>query len=54
MERITTEDGGFIPALYLEFVDVFSKPKAEILAPHCSIDHAIHLEPGFKLSYGRI
>jgi len=54
MERISTDDGGFIPAVYSEFVDVFSKAKAETLAPHRSIDHAIDLEPGFKLPYGRI
>jgi hypothetical protein len=35
-------------------VDVFSKTKAETLAPHCPIDHAIDLEPGFKIPYGRI
>jgi len=35
-------------------VDVFSKTKAETLAPHRPIDHAIDLEPGFKIPYGRI
>jgi hypothetical protein len=54
MERISTDDGGFIPAVYSEFVDVFSKAKEETLAPHRSIDHAIDLEPGFKLPCGRI
>jgi hypothetical protein len=54
MERISTDDGGFIPVVYSEFMDVFSKAKAETLAPHRSIDHAIDLEPGFKLPYGRI
>jgi len=54
MERIATDDGGFIPAVYSEFVYVFSKAKEETLAPHRSIDHAIDLEPGFKLLYGRI
>ena len=54
MERISTDDGGFIPVEYLEFVDIFSKAKAETLALHRSIDHAINLEPGFKLPYGRI
>jgi len=42
------------PAVYSEFVDVFSKAKAETLVLHHSIDHAIDLEPGFKLPYGRI
>jgi hypothetical protein len=54
MERISTDDGGSIPAVYSELVDVFSKAKPETLALHRSIDHAIDLEPGFKLSYGRI
>jgi len=54
MERISTDDGGFIPAVYSEFVAVFSKAKSETLAPHRSIDHAIDLEQGFKLPYGRI
>jgi len=49
-----TANGGFIPAVYSEFFDVFSKPNAETLAPHYSIDHAIALEPGFKLPCGRI
>jgi len=35
-------------------VDVFSKAKAETLAPYRSIDQAIDLEPGFKLPDGRI
>jgi len=35
-------------------VDVFSKTKAETLAPHRPIDHAIDLEPGFKIPYGWI
>jgi len=35
-------------------VDVFSKTKAETLAPHRPIDHAIDLEPGFKIPYGQI
>jgi hypothetical protein len=35
-------------------VEVFSKAKAETLPPHRPIDHAIDLEPGFKLRYGRI
>jgi len=35
-------------------VEVFSKEKAEILPPHRSTDHAIDLEPGYILPYGRI
>ena len=54
MERISTDDGGFIPVVYSGFADVFSRAKAETLAPHRSIDNAIDLEPGFKLPYGPI
>jgi hypothetical protein len=54
MESISTDDGGFIPAVYSQFVDMFSKAKADSLSLHRSIDHAIDLEPGFKLPYGRI
>jgi len=35
-------------------VDVFSKTKAETLAPNRPIDHAIDMEPGFKIPYGWI
>jgi len=54
MERISTDHGGSIPTVYSECVGVFSAAKAETLAPHRSIDHAIDLEPGFTLPYGRI
>jgi len=49
-----TDDGGHIPATYGEFVEVFSKDKVETLPPHRSTDHAIDLEPGYNLPYGRI
>jgi len=32
-------------------VDVFFTTKAETLAPHCPIDHAIDLELEFEISY---
>ena len=48
---VLTDDGGHIPAKYQEFVEVFSKAKAETLPPHRSIDHAI--DPRHKLPYGR-
>jgi hypothetical protein len=48
-ERTITDDERFIPTKYSEFMDVFSKVKADTLAPHRSIDHAIDLEPVFKL-----
>jgi len=51
---VPTDDGGYIPAKYSEFVEVFSKAKAEALPPHQSIDHEIDLESGYKLPYGRI
>jgi hypothetical protein len=51
---IRTDDGGYIPDKYSEFVEVFSKTKADTLAPHRAIDHAIDLEPGSKIPYGRI
>jgi hypothetical protein len=54
LERVCTDDGGYIPAKYLEFVEVFSKTKAEKLAQHQPIDHAIDIEPGYQLPYGRI
>jgi hypothetical protein len=44
--RVCTDDGGYIAAKYSEFMEVFSKTRADTLAPHCSIDHAIDLEPG--------
>jgi hypothetical protein len=52
--RVCTDRGGYIPAKYSEFVKVFSKTKAETLAPHRTINHAIDLEPGWKIQYGRI
>jgi hypothetical protein len=50
---VPTDNGNFIPAKYSEFMDVFRKTKAEMLAPRRPIDHAIDLEPGFKIPYGR-
>jgi hypothetical protein len=54
MERISTDDGCFIPQVHSEFMDIFCEAIAETLAPHHSIDHTIHLEPGIKLLYGQI
>jgi hypothetical protein len=39
---------------YHDYVDVFSKDRAETVAPHRPIDHTIDLEPGFNLPYGQI
>jgi len=50
-KMVPTDDGGHIPATYGEFVEVFSKEKAETLPPHWSTDHAIDLEPGYNLPY---
>jgi len=52
--RVCTDDGGYIPSKYSELVEVSSKTKADTLAPHRSIDHAIDLEPGCKIPYGWI
>jgi hypothetical protein len=51
---VPTDDGGHIPAIYGDFVEVFSNAKAETLPPHRSTDHSIDLEPGYYLPYGRI
>jgi hypothetical protein len=51
---VLTDDGVRIPSQYRNFVEVFSKTKAETLPPHRPVDHAIDLEPGYKLPYGRI
>jgi len=53
-KTVPTDDGGHILAIYKDFVEVFSKAKAETLPPHLSTDHAIDLEPGYNLPYGRI
>jgi hypothetical protein len=39
---------------FKDHVDVFSKDRAVTLAPHRTIDHAIDLEPGFNIPWGRI
>jgi len=46
---VPTDDGGHIPAIYGEFVEVFSQDQVETLPPHRSTDHAIDLEPGYNL-----
>jgi len=51
VEMVTTDDGGHIPAQYQEFVQVFSKEKAETLPQHRLIDHAINLERDQKLTW---
>jgi len=54
VEMVTTDDGGRIPAQYQQFVEVFSKKKAETLPPHRQIDHPIDHEPDYKLPFWRI
>jgi len=39
-----TPDLSNVPSKYHEFADVFSKTKAEVLAPHCPYDLKINLE----------
>jgi hypothetical protein len=51
---VFTENRVRIPTQYHDFVEVFSKTKAETLPPHRPVDHAIDLVPGYKLPYGRI
>jgi len=53
-KMVPTDNGGHIPALYGDLMGVFSKDKAETLPPYRSTDHAIDLEPGYNLTYGRI
>jgi len=36
---------------YKDYVDVVSKDRAETLAPHQPMDHAINLEPDVNLPY---
>jgi hypothetical protein len=48
------DDGNRILSTYREFFDIFSKKEAKTLPPHRSTDHAIDLETGTKLPYGRI
>lgn len=43
----------FRKAIYGDCVEVFSKAMAETLPPHRLIDHAIDLEPGYNVPYGR-
>lgn len=43
-----------IPSCYHDFADVFSKAKADELPPRRSYDHAVELEPGSTVPYGRI
>jgi hypothetical protein len=51
---VPTDDGRHIPAIYRDFVEVFSKDNAETLPPHRSTNHAIDFQPGYNLPYGRI
>jgi hypothetical protein len=52
--QVQADDGSWIPSAYREFLGIFSKKEAETLPPHRSTDHAIDLEMGTKLPYGRI
>jgi len=49
-----TPDLSNVPSKYYEFTNVFSKTKAEILAPHCSYDLQINLEEGAQSLVGPI
>jgi len=50
---VCTDDRGYITAKYFQFVEVFSKTKAETVAPHLSIDDTIDIEPSYQLPYQR-
>jgi hypothetical protein len=52
--KLQADDGSWILSAYRDFLDIFSKKKAEPLPPHRPTDHAIDLEPGTELPYGRI
>jgi len=39
---------------YIDYVDEFTKDRADTAAPHRPIDHAIDLELDFNLPYGQI
>ena len=54
LDAVKTDDGCEIPATYAEFLDVFSKKGGETLPPHRDTDHAIEIEDGAKLPFGRI
>ena len=49
-----TPDLSNVPSKYHEFADVFSKTKAEVLAPHYSYDLKINLEEGAQPLVGSI
>jgi len=53
VEMVTTDDGGRIPAKYQEFVEVCGKKMAETLPLQRQIDHAMDLDPDYKLPYGQ-
>jgi hypothetical protein len=52
--KVKADDSSWIPSTYRDFLDIFSKKKAEMLLSHRLTDHAIHLELGTKLPYGQI
>jgi len=51
---VPTQDGGHIPAIFGEFVEVFSQATAETLLSPRLTDHGIELEPSYNLPYGQI
>ena len=51
---VPTDDGGHIPAIYGELIEVVSKAKAVTVLLHWSTDHAIDVEPGYNLPYVQI
>jgi hypothetical protein len=44
-KMVSTDDGGLIPAMYGDFMKVYSISKAENHPPCWSMDYAVNLEP---------
>jgi acetyl esterase/lipase len=54
VSNVQADDGSWISSTYRDFLNIFSKKMAETLPPYSPTDHAIDLEPGTKMPYGRI
>src|SRR5947209_17057938 len=51
---VQADDGSEIPAIYADYVDVFSEEKGLTLPPHRETDHAIETIPRKQVPHGRI
>jgi hypothetical protein len=52
--EVLSDDGSPVPAVYKDYIEVFSEKKALTLPPHRDTDHLIEIEPGSKPPHGRI